>query len=226
MAIFNVSAVGGAGPTYNLTVDSSTGVVAGNHLSDTAGNIYRVSNVPDGTHIDVVDDVSPDSPEGTPVTGTAVAYSPTNEIGLTQLPTTAPGWGEAARRDNRLLDSKIQKPRAWRVNSTSAFSTSSLTDVLVTGMTITPGAGTYLAMFSGQVTGDGGAKQGIFNIYAAGAKVAHSEREANDIKDQIGHTQAVVTVADAEAIEVRGRGNDTLLMNERSLVLIEIDLKN
>ena len=223
MAIFNISAVGGSAPNYNLTVDSSVGVVAGNHLSDTAGNIYRVSNVPDGTHVDVVDDVSPDAPEGSPVTGTAVAYSPTSEIGLTQLPTTAPGWGEACRRDNRLIDSKIQKPRVWEATSTSAFSTSSLTDVLVTGMSITPGAGTYLATFSGQVTGNGGAKQGIFNIYANGVKVAHSEREVNDIKSQEGHTQAIVTVADAQAIEVRGRGNDTLLVDERSLVLMEVD---
>ena len=109
-----------------------------------------------------------------------------------------------------------------QVTSVTPFSTSSITDVLIAGMTVTPGAGTYLALFSGQITGDGGAKLAHYSIYANGVQAAHSERTTRDIVQQQSSTQAVVTVADGQAIEARGRGQDTLYADQRSLVVLRL----
>lgn len=108
------------------------------------------------------------------------------------------------------------------VTSTTTFTTTSTTDTIITGMSITPGAGTYLVLFSAAATGDGGPKNGYFSIYANGVQQAHSERRANDTKERTGSTQAIATVSAGQAIEARGRGDDTLIIYGRSLVLVRL----
>lgn len=118
---------------------------------------------------------------------------------------------------------KVSLP-TQEVSSTGAFSTTSLTDVLITGMSITPGAGDYVVLFSGNITGDGGAKLGWFSIYANNVQIPYSERAQNDIKDMTASTQAFVQgLGDGQAIEARGHGDDILLVNARSLIIIKVD---
>jgi hypothetical protein len=111
-----------------------------------------------------------------------------------------------------------------QVSATTLFSTSSATDVPITGMTITPGAGDYIVMFSAFAQADGGAKLGYFSIYVNGVQITHTERVVNDTKNGVGQAQAYVTgVGVGQAIEVRGRGNTTLIMTNRSLIVQRVN---
>lgn len=111
-----------------------------------------------------------------------------------------------------------------QVSATGAFTTSSITDVLITGMTITPGAGDYVVLFSGNIRGDGGAKLGWYSIYANGVKIVHSERASNDLKDMSGSTQAFIQgLGDGQAIEARGHGDDDLYVDARSLIIFRVN---
>ena len=140
---------------------------------------------------------------------TAIGTDTTNGVG------TAPSFS----RSDHSHEVNVSNTQ---VTSVANFTTSSVTDVLITGMTITPGAGTYLVMFSAKATGDGGAKNGIISLYANGTQVAHTERVVNDLKGEHVGTQAIITVAAAQAIEARGRGDTTLYVDERSLIVTRL----
>lgn len=104
--------------------------------------------------------------------------------------------------------------------------TASATDVLIVGMTLTPAAGTYLALFSTSAVNSGnGASRMFFSIYSDGVQVAHSEREigvAGGANSAV-NTNAVVTVNGSQAIEARWRAvAGTNTAHERSLTLIRL----
>lgn len=105
--LLTVSGVVGVGPTYDLEVNTTVGILVNDHFTDNNGDIYRVSEVTDSTHIEVTDDVAPDSPEGTPVTGEGSYYTPTSVLKLSQAPRSTPSWDEILRRDARRLDAVI-----------------------------------------------------------------------------------------------------------------------
>jgi hypothetical protein len=107
------------------------------------------------------------------------------------------------------------------VNAAGTITTASTTDVVVTGMTITPGAGTYLAMFSTDGSNSLGSNS-IVSIYHNAVQVANSERTFAFTIDTIV-TDAICTVAAGQAIDVRWRASaNTASMGNRILTLIRL----
>lgn len=121
-----------------------------------------------------------------------------------------------------------QKTGYSRAN-TNDITTSSPTYVTMTDMTLTPGAGKYLVLFSGNFTHDGGKNDAYvdFSIFNNGSEVAHSHRYAWLETDPVYtplSTQAFVTLADGETVDVRWRdveGEDPRCV-EKSLLLVRV----
>lgn len=92
-------------------------------------------------------------------------------------------------------------------SGTGIITTTSLSDVLITGLTLTPGAGTYVALFSMTASHNKSGQTIFGSIWAAGAQIAYTERDIGGQSNNLGNlaAQAIATVADAEAIEARWR---------------------
>jgi hypothetical protein len=110
--------------------------------------------------------------------------------------------------------------------ATADDTTASTTDVLIVGMTLTPAAGTYLALFSSSfLNSANGASRLFISIWSAAAQVAHSERNIGIAggSNVPGHTNAIVTVNGSQAIEARWRAvAGTNTCHQRSLTLIKL----
>jgi hypothetical protein len=122
----------------------------------------------------------------------------------------------------------ISEPRTITVEDDNVITTTQVTDVL-TDLTFTPGAGTYLAMVSAEGSMNKNSQEVFASLYANGVQVADSERVVGGQANNIGNLklQSVVTVADAQAIDVRWRissaaGGGTGTMGARSLILLKI----
>lgn len=115
-------------------------------------------------------------------------------------------------------------------NQTGNITTTSQTDILATGMTLTPAAGTYRAFFTGSTTLNNDAQSTMVSIYSGGAQNAASETTVGHGKDadngagfcSIGD----VTVNGSQAIEGRWRvsvalGNQGTMM-ERTLFILKL----
>jgi hypothetical protein len=105
-----VQSVGGSTPDYTLTVQSSAGVVSGDHvvaprLADaTHGAVYRVLSVPDGFTIVVKDDLLPGGGTYGPPTSGRSAYWTSVLGGLSTSKTNStPFWGDVTERDLLIL---------------------------------------------------------------------------------------------------------------------------
>jgi hypothetical protein len=109
--------------------------------------------------------------------------------------------------------------------ATADTTTGSATDALVSGMTLTPIAGTYRVTFSGSVQHSSNSESIFLSIYAGGAQETNSEREFKRGGGQGDVTSpfscvAVVTVNGSQAIEGRWRTPAaTATMHARSLVI-------
>ncbi len=90
-------------PTYALVVDSTSGIVVNDYISDNEGGVYHITIISDATNLTAIDDTDI-TPEGVPVIGVGSCFTPTNALKLSQAPFNTPGWGEIARRDMRAID--------------------------------------------------------------------------------------------------------------------------
>lgn len=115
------------------------------------------------------------------------------------------------------------------VESTVIITTTSLTFVVADGMTITPGAGTYLAWFSATGSHNKNGQAIHVSIFANGVQVPESNRRAGGQADNTSGVacMARITVVAGQAIDARwkvtsnaGGGQGTL--NERTLVLLKV----
>jgi len=114
----------------------------------------------------------------------------------------------------------------YHVTSSTAFTTSSATDVVITGFTVTPQAGTY-ALWANQ---DSSCTQNNSTItqttYLGGAAVTDSIRRtqsvsANFIFQQT--TETVITVNGSQAVDIRVKTNQgSYTVNGRTLLLIRL----
>lgn len=106
-------------------------------------------------------------------------------------------------------------------------SVTSATDVLMVGMTITPGvAGNYLATFSSSFDHSSNNESIFFNLYCDGVLVPDTEREfrrgggAGDIAAGPSLHKYLVNVGVAHAIEIRWRTTSpTGTVYERNLIV-------
>ncbi len=116
------------------------------------------------------------------------------------------------------------------VSATADTSTTSSSYVLLDSMTTTPASGTYLVTFSSSGSLGLSSDNAQYAIYSDGSIIVHSERKfgwgggghTNDFESAL-HTQAVVTVNGAQAIEVMySSGSGTFLVHERSMILLKL----
>lgn len=101
------------------------------------------------------------------------------------------------------------------VSFTSNVTTTSTTDVVFTGMTITPPAGTYLVLFSTWLTHSNGNDTITMSIYAGGVQKADSVRTAIPFvgalsaitQDMPLSINGIVTVNGTQAIAIEWHTN-------------------
>lgn len=112
---------------------------------------------------------------------------------------------------------------------TSTITTTSTTYTLATGMSITPGAGTYLAMFSASATMNKNGQTVQCAIFVNGTIDATSHRSLGGQAGNIGNfkSSCIATVADGQAIDVRwlissAAGGGQGSMDERTLILLKV----
>lgn len=124
------------------------------------------------------------------------------------------------------------------VTATSNTTTSSGTDSIISGMTITPVAGTYFVIYSGEISTNGANNSGEVSLYTGATRVTHSVRTiainvalllgiigTSTVTMGAGHTMAVVTVDGVTAITAqfkRTNGAGTLTVAARSMTSLRI----
>ena len=151
---------------------------------------------------------------------TYVAFSGTGGATLTQ--------GHARWRNDDGPEGSGAAPT--QASATVDDTTASGTDVLAAGMSITPGAGDYIAWFSSSVENDLADTNQFVSMYRGGAQIAHTERHIHtegSIQDNsfpVATHSYLAGVGASEAIDIRYRtdgGNAT--MHERTLVLAPVN---
>lgn len=114
----------------------------------------------------------------------------------------------------------------YNVVSSTAFSSASTTDVVITGFTATPTAGTYAIWFNIATENTSGSATNTASIYKAGSQIADSERAARMAAANSPFALASITVAQfngAQACDVRVRcGSASQTVRARSLLLIRL----
>lgn len=117
------------------------------------------------------------------------------------------------------------------VSATADATTTSAADVLMTGMTSTPVAGTYMVVFSGGVDHSNQNVAVVVSIYVGGALKTDSVRSpiprfngvsANSLTP-IVTTNGIVTVNGSQAIEIRWKtASGTATVHQRTLDIIRV----
>lgn len=114
----------------------------------------------------------------------------------------------------------------YQVVSSTVFTTSSTTDVLITGFTLTPQAGTYAVWFNLSTQNTSGSQSNIASIFRAATKIADSERRTGFGAANTAAALTSMTVAafnGAETCDVRIRTTSaSASVNARTLLLIRL----
>jgi hypothetical protein len=117
---------------------------------------------------------------------------------------------------------------SFEASETSTITTTSMTDTLVTGMALTPGAGNYLVMFSASWK-NANNDTNYVSVYANSVQVAHSERRfytedsIPDTPTPVATQCRVMSLGAGQTIEIKWRvSGDTGTMYQRTLTLLKI----
>lgn len=112
----------------------------------------------------------------------------------------------------------------YMVEQAVAANVTSATYVIVTGMTVTPAAGTYKVSFNGEMDTPAGGGIQEYVIYSAGAAVTNSERRIS--AGNAYHTaqaETVVTVNGSQAVAVYSKTDTaTMTWQKRALILVKV----
>lgn len=116
---------------------------------------------------------------------------------------------------------------ADQVSATGDITTVSATDVLMTGMTITPGLGNYLVMFSASFDHSASGGSIFVNLYNNGVLVAHTERQytrgSQPMTIGLAFQSSPEAIPAAKAFEVRWRTSGaTATVHERTFTVKEL----
>lgn len=114
---------------------------------------------------------------------------------------------------NQLGSISVQGLYSSELSFSSNITTTSSTDVVLTGMTVTPPAGTYLVIFSTWLTHSNGNATVTMSLYVGGVQKADSIRVVIPFQGSIGSitqdipvsTQGQVTVNGSQAIAIEWR---------------------
>lgn len=109
--------------------------------------------------------------------------------------------------------------------SSSTFTTSSGTDVAITGFSVTPQAGTYAIWFNAENTCTGSGVDNVCTIYKGAAAIADSPRHAASPAGAHTFTTTTQTIAQFDGVTactVQVNTSGTLSVQQRSLLLIRL----
>lgn len=113
-----------------------------------------------------------------------------------------------------------------QASATASDTETSATDVLMDSMSITPGAGNYMAHFSATFDHDTTNESIFYSIYKNGVQIPHTERgfkrggSAGDIVGGLATVAYITGVTGGQAIEIRWRTTaGTATVFERTFVL-------
>jgi phage-related tail fiber protein len=157
----------------------------------------------------------------TTVVAVASATAPSVGQVLTATANNAATWQTPTANNPTLTSSEA--------TAASSATTSSSSDVLMTSMTLTPGAGNYLALFSGSLS-HSALQDTYMSFYVNGVQVTASERRFSvvDIKQQgmicpVSMQAILASVSAGQAIEVKWKTTGaTATVYKRALTLIKI----
>jgi hypothetical protein len=115
----------------------------------------------------------------------------------------------------------------YRVVSSTAFSTSSQSDVIITGFAVTPTAGTYVVFYNAAVSYTTTPKTHFWSIYAGGVQVTASQRQqdtSHSSQNMADSTMALIQFDGTQSCDVRVRCDTTgsLTVNARTLLMIRL----
>ena len=118
------------------------------------------------------------------------------------------------------------EPTITQVTATADATTTSTTDVLLTGMTITPGAGDYLVFFTGSVENTNSSKQGPVSIYSNGTQIAASVIQlaaGGGIIIPVATNAYITGLGAGQAIEVRWKViSNTGTFHQRTMIVQKV----
>jgi hypothetical protein len=127
--------------------------------------------------------------------------------------------------ERTLVVAQASASSTTQVTATADATTTSASDVALSGMSITPGAGDYLIWFSGSMESSATSTQ-YASIYVNGAQLGHSERRVftegsiPSTSFPVATHAYVTGVGAGQAIEVRWRTTGgTATMHQRTLVV-------
>jgi len=126
-----------------------------------------------------------------------------------------------------LLSSVASGVINYNLTSTAPFSTSSASDTIITGFTLTPQAGTYGVWFSADATITTNNNILQFVIFSGGSAVTDSRRNvqgsSSNFRTQL-ITLAIVQFNGSQACDVRvnSQNANNITINQRSLLLIRL----
>ena len=114
----------------------------------------------------------------------------------------------------------------YSLTAITPFVTTSTTDVVITAFTITPTAGTYVALYNGGSFLTTTPRNHWWSMYKAGVKVPDSERQQRTSASNqvmVDTLQTIVQVNGSESLDIRVRTeNGSLTINSRSLLLVRL----
>ncbi len=147
------------------------------------------------------------------------ATAPTNQYLLT--------WSSGSSQWYPESVANLPGPYSSIQTATASTTTTSATDVLMSGMTVTPAAGTYSVFFGTALQHTTNNQIVYVSIYVGGTKQTYSERPYQSGRwvgsAYCGDTHARVTVNGSQAIEVRWRTSAaTATALQRSLMIVRV----
>jgi hypothetical protein len=115
---------------------------------------------------------------------------------------------------------------SYNITDTLTFSTTSSTDVVITGFTVTPVAGRYAVWYNARTNSSNGSAINFWTVYKGGLSVVDSSRNAragSNNADFTASTQTVISVNGSQAVDVRvRRTGGTINVYDRTLTLIRL----
>lgn len=125
-----------------------------------------------------------------------------------------------------LLSSTASGLINYNLISSTTFTTTSTSDVLITGFSVTPQAGTYAVFYNGSSYLTTTPKAHWWSVYKAGVKVADSERQqdtSHSNQTMVDSTMTIISVNGSQTVDVRVRtSNGSLSIYQRSLLLLRL----
>lgn len=127
---------------------------------------------------------------------------------------------------NTVVSSLAAGVNAFNVTGSTPFVTSSSTDTILTGLTLTPPAGTYGVWFSADIVIGSNNREAECVIYKAGSEIADTRRSVQGVSSNFSasaQTLGITQVNGSEALDVRVNiSSGTLTVNGRSFLIIRL----